>query len=118
MKNLALGILVALTAVCSPVGAVDLLGVPYLNEVSYPGSDSCMVWVYGTSTSGELAACANSGYPNRLVFDMCTPQGRNWLSLILAYNAQSKTMKVVGKGVCDIWNNTESVGYLRVNEGG
>lgn len=95
----------------------DLLGITYLNEVSFKSATSCLVWVYGTSDSGAIPACAENG-SSRLVFDMCTETGKAWLSIILTYQAQNKTMKIRGSGLCDLYSTTESVSYLRLSEGG
>lgn len=97
------------------LNARDLLGVAYFNEVSYASPASCLVWVYGTSNTGASPSCSAS---SRLVFDMCTPSGKAWLGIILTYNAQNKPMKIVGAGKCDLHHSTESVMYLRLNEGG
>lgn len=83
--------------------------------MSYNGPTSCLAWVYGESTEGEKPECSTY---ERLVFDFCTDQGKAWLSIILAYNAQNKTMKIMGSGDCNLQSSTESVQYLRLKDGG
>jgi len=97
--------------------SADIIGVPTLNEVSYQDPTSCLAFVYGESGGGAKPACANQSL-DRLVFDFCSVQGKAWFSMILAFNAQNKTMRLVGSGDCDLFNNTESVQFIRANEGG
>ena len=117
-SNIALKIVCVIVLVMASniSSARDLLGVPYLNEVSFSNPASCLAWIYGTSETGQAPSCAQDN--KRMVFDMCTETGKAWLSIILTYSAQGKTMKIVGSGTCNLFNSTESVNYLRLNEGG
>ena len=116
IKCFNITVVFGLLLVSSALSARDLLGVPYINEVSYPDPTSCLVWVYGSSESGTKPVCDTLN--NRMVFNMCTETGKVWLSIILTHVAQNKSMKIVGAGTCGLYPTTESVRYLRLNEGG
>lgn len=59
----------------------------------------------------SYAACANQ---QRYAVNLATPAGQAmWASILTALKSHSQ-VSVVGKGVCDVWGDTESVQYLQV----
>lgn len=90
------------------------------------GTSSGPVGNYLVSSSGKLffSAGTASNPPacspgNEWAIDLVGPNaaaGRAMLAALLAAHAVGKTVSVIGKGVCDVWGDRETVDYIVVHK--
>jgi hypothetical protein len=68
---------------------------------------------FKTNGMQSQPSCATDGW----AFDMngsAASGGKAMLALLIAAQAAGKQVSVVGKGVCDVWGDRESVSYVVV----
>lgn len=82
------------------IGEVNILGVNRFDEV-----------LVQTDGVENFAECATF---KRYVLDLSTEHGRSMYALILSVQAQGKKLRIVGKGVCDIRSDGESIQYMEL----
>ncbi len=76
------------------------------------GADSPFFFSAGSHQSKP--SCSTQG--DHWAIDTATPGGKAMQATILTAYALKKKISISGKGVCDIWGDRESVGYLVIVE--
>jgi len=67
--------------------------------------------MFYAGTHNNLPACSGGEW----AFDGKTDAGKVMLSVLLSAQARGKAISVMGKNVCDVWADRESVIYIYVN---
>jgi hypothetical protein len=65
----------------------------------------------GSATGKPACAVQTLGY---WAVNTTTAGGKAMAATVLAAYANGKTIQVAGKGVCDVWNDRESVSWLYI----
>lgn len=68
--------------------------------------------MFNVTASGTPPACATEN--TRFVADLSTPGGQAMAAAILAAQMAGHTVTIMGRGVCDIWPDTESIAYINI----
>jgi hypothetical protein len=75
--------------------------------------NGAVIFYHDGVRSNDIPGCGQ-GYANRWVINSTYPGGNSQISVLLTAQAQGKKIRVVGTNGCDIWGDTETVGYIVV----
>jgi hypothetical protein len=119
LKRLLIG--AAFLAVCGPASAGSATGtIAYYYTLELPGT-APMLFVFMSSNATSPAACGSHTLSNNAwVIRTDTPAGKTHMAVLLMAKALGQTVTIQGKGgafpnPCDIWENTESVYFVKAS---
>lgn len=89
-------------------------------NLSWAGGSSGAVSQVTATTAGVVffdSTGNHTGQPgcatlSRWALNVTTPAGQSVLAAVLTAYAQGKTVSFVGTGTCDVWPDSESIGYV------
>lgn len=117
LKNILLFVALALVSILiAPKiavanGFVDAATIQNIQIID-AGSGALFV-LLDTAIAGTPPSCANpsSGF-KRFVVSPTTANGQVIVSGLLAVHGEGRKVQIGGKGVCDVWGDTETISYI------
>jgi len=77
------------------------------------GTTSAFFVYLSVVIGGTPPACATQN--TRFVVDLSTPAGQATMAAITAAQLAGRTIDITGRGLCEIWGDTETIAWLQVN---
>lgn len=77
--------------------------------------DGLVLFYAGPHTNAPTCSGGTGTTIGEWAFDGKTDAGKVMLSVLLSAQARGKAISVLGKNVCDVWGDRESVLYIYVN---
>ena len=100
---------------------IFIVGLLLLSFQCLAGTSTGLISVIVVNAQDQVLVLAGpiSGSPEcatfeRFVVDLSTENGKAMYSLILSAQAQSKKIRILGKNVCNVRSNAESIQYVEV----
>lgn len=111
--TLALTVLTGLqTAFAS--GQVTNVPINFASVTQAASGTTSAFFVYlSVVIGGTPPACATQN--TRFVVDLSTPAGQATMAAILAAHLTGQTLDITGRGVCDVWGDTETIAWMNVH---
>ncbi len=95
----------------APYGAVD--GATITGVIGEPlNGGAFFVYVNLSWTDGPACSSAAGIPARRFAIDPNTAPGKATIAVVLTAWTTGHPIRIVGKGTCDIWGDTESVAYI------
>ena len=100
--------LTGFSAIAQPSWAGNQQGT--ISQITYSTGGIAYFTLSGSPAS--MAGCATA---QRWAIVVTAPAGQAALAILLSAQAQGKTINIAGTGACDVWPDSETIGFFYFN---